>query len=73
MTGKFTLKNIIYPGIILVIVALTIFCMVRTIAFISETINNIFVTDQNTTDQMIKVDMKNYLLVAKKLGLPTSQ
>lgn len=63
-------KNSVYPGILLVLVALTIFSTVKSIAFISESINMMFLTDGKVNEQPLKVNTTDYLLVAKKLGLP---
>ena len=70
---KLPLANIIYYAIFIAIAALTAFLTVRSISFISGSINAIFTVDDGVSGQSVKVDTEDYLLVSKKLGITAQQ
>lgn len=66
-------KGFIYPAVSAVFFAAILWTFISAAGFISKAINKIFTAGSEgaVESQIVKVDLDNYYLVAKKLGLNT--
>lgn len=65
------LKKLVYPAISILFVSVALLLFGKTAFFISANINKAFTTDEAAIEsELLRVDIQNYLLVAKKLNIP---
>ena len=71
---KYTeLKKIIYPAILVVFVVVYLIVFIYTTGFISKAMNKSLSSDEQLLQShLVKLDLVNFYLVAKKLGLDSS-
>lgn len=63
-------KKLIYPAILAVIIIVVIAAALLVIKFLTSNINSSFNPDESVLRAgLIKLDMENYKLTAKKLGI----
>ena len=68
---KLKIKRIIYPAIFTILIISLIIIFVSSARFLSQNLNKAFVSPNEKTieSQLIKIDLANYNLVIKKLGI----
>ena len=63
-------KQVIYPTIVCVFVAIVAIFFALSAKFLSTNINKAFITDKESEgSELVRLDLPNYFLIAKKLGL----
>jgi len=74
LLGKIKFKELVYPAITVSFFAIVIISFVLDIGFITQNINKVFyVPDSSEIEsRMVRVDMENFYVVARKLGINVS-
>src|SRR3989344_1286116 len=63
-------RGTLYPSIVAVFILIVVICFTFAAQFLSENLNKAFVVDEQSIDEtLVKIDLENYYLVAKKAGI----
>jgi hypothetical protein len=63
-------RDAMYPGIVVVFVALVAVCFTLVAQFLAQNLNKALVIDEQSIDEtLVRVDLADYYLVAKKAGI----